>query len=279
MTWAVDQPHGHEWVRRSEVVTPSGIRATVRPLGAAGVGLLAALVGAWGGICVFVGPYFNYRPTSATTWEWTTNNWLLHLLPGAVALAAGLMIMTLSPVKRAAGVRGALGLAALLLTASGVWFVIGPALWPTFQSSPAFATGTDPWTSFWNQLGANLGPGLLLAFFGGMALKASIARPAVAVGEPADAGEPGVAAAGTAGATAVPEERVGTDEGAVRDEGGVRDERLATGTQPATETRSDTVTPDERTVPDDRNVAASEPAVNDDRRAEEAGGPAPDVDR
>src|SRR5439155_22966028 len=130
----VDQPHRRQWVRRSEVVTPSGVRATVRPLGAAGVGLLSALVGAWGGICVFVGPYFNYRPTSATTWQWTTNNWLLHLLPGAVAVAAGLVIMTLSPVRRAGGTRGGLGLPALLLAAAGGWFVIGPAPWPTCPS-------------------------------------------------------------------------------------------------------------------------------------------------
>jgi hypothetical protein len=184
MTWAVDQPHRHQWVRRSEVVTPSGVRATVRPLGAAAVGWLSLLVGAWGAVCVLVGPYFGYRPTSATTWEWTTNNWLLHLLPGAAAVAAGVMIITLSPIRRAGPARGPRAIAALLLAAAGVWFVIGPAMWSTFQSSPPFATSPSAWTSFWNQLGANLGPGLLLAFFAGMAFKASVARPAVAVGEP-----------------------------------------------------------------------------------------------
>jgi hypothetical protein len=151
--------------------------------------LLGALLGAWGGFCVFVGPYFGYRPTSATTWEWTTNNWLLHLLPGAVALVAGLMILAASPLRRAGRAAAPLGLAALLLLAAGAWFVIGPALWPTFQSSPPFATNVGAWTSFWNQLGANLGPGVLLAALAGMALKASIARPAVAVGE-----APGMAA-------------------------------------------------------------------------------------
>jgi hypothetical protein len=173
-------------------------------------------VGAWGAICVFVGPYFSYRPTSATTWQWTTNNWMLHLLPGAVAVLAGVMIMTLSPVRRVeglrAGIRGGLGLAALLLAAAGVWFVIGPAIWPTFQSSPAYATGTGAWTSFWNQLGANLGPGLLLAFFAGMALKASTARPAVAVGEPGVEDGPAGATAG-AGGSAAYEERPGSGYG------------------------------------------------------------------
>jgi hypothetical protein len=186
MTLAVDQTHQRRWSRRSEVVTPSGVRATVRPLGAAGVGLLGALVGAWGAISVFVGPDFGYRPTTAGAWQWTTNNWLLHLIPGAVAVAAGLMIMSLSPGRRAgAGTGGALGLAALLLVAAGAWFVIGPALWPTFESTAPFATATTSGTSFVNQLGASLGPGLLLAMLGGMALKAGIARPAVAVGEAA----------------------------------------------------------------------------------------------
>jgi hypothetical protein len=132
---------------------------------------------------VFVGPYFGYRPTSATTWQWTTNNWLLHLLPGAVAVVGGLMVLAASPLRRAGRAGAPLGLAALLLVAAGAWFVIGPALWPTFQSSPPFATGTGAWTSFWNQLGANLGPGVLLAALGGMALKASLARPAVAIEE------------------------------------------------------------------------------------------------
>ena len=48
------------------------------------------LVGAWAGIVAFVGPEFAYRPTSASAWQWTTANWLLHLVPGAMAVAGGL---------------------------------------------------------------------------------------------------------------------------------------------------------------------------------------------
>jgi hypothetical protein len=294
MTLAVDQPHRRHWSRR-EAVTSSGIRARVRPLGAAEVGLLSALVGAWGGICVFVGPYFGYRPTSATTWQWTTNNWLLHLLPGAVAFAAGLMILSVTPARRAAAVTSGslLGLAALLLIASGAWFVIGPALWPTFQSSPAFATGTTAWTSFWNQLGANLGPGVLLAVFGGMALKASFARPAVAVEEPAMAPEAGMAGAGAladreAGMPAY--ERRG--DVADREAGMPAYERRGDVVDPGTgargpdapmsERRGDMMDPEAGTRSADspmneRGAEApvdSQPAVNDPGRTEQAGGPA-----
>jgi hypothetical protein len=190
---------------------------------------------------------------------------MLHLLPGAVAVAAGLMIMTLSPVRRVSGVRSGLGLAALLLAASGAWFVIGPALWPTFQSSPAYATGTSAWTSFWNQLGANLGPGLLLAFFGGMVLKASVARPAVAVGEPASAGD-GVETAETRDGMAAATERSAYDENA------------AATSQPRGTTRRGFLRR-HRGSNGGETATTSQPAVSDQRRAADTGGPAPDVNR
>ena len=198
MTWAVEHPNHRRWSRHSASTTRSGVRVAVRPVGAAEVGLLAALVGAWGAISVFVGPLFGYRPTSANAWTWTTQNWFLHLLPGAVAVVAGLMILSASPSRRRAGTGGPTGLAALLIVAAGAWFVIGPALWATFESGQPFATGTSSWTSFLNQVGSSLGPGLLLAMLGGMALKAVIARPAATVDElPAE----GASMAATAPAT------------------------------------------------------------------------------
>jgi hypothetical protein len=177
-------------------------------LGAAGVGLVSALVGAWGAISVFVGPDFGYRPSSASAWSWTTQNWLLHLIPGAVAVVAGLLIMSLSPMRRAGAGGGGLGLGALLIIAAGAWFVIGPALWPTFESGAPFVTGSSAGTSFINQLGSSLGPGILLAMLGGMALKAGIARPAVAVGDvPVAAGEAPVVTGVGAAAPALGERR------------------------------------------------------------------------
>jgi hypothetical protein len=177
----------------------------VRPVGAVEVGLLATLIGAWGAICVYIGPYFGYRPTSHETWDWTTQNWLLHLLPGAAAVVAGLMILAAAAPRRRSGTGGgATSLATLLLVAAGAWFVIGPALWPVIESGQPFATGTSAWTSFLNQVGSSLGPGLILAVLGGMAFKAVVARPRAtvqqgdvvepvggpAMAEPAIAGQP-----------------------------------------------------------------------------------------
>ena len=160
MTWAVDRPRRRQWSRGSEAVTSSGIRAMARPLGAAGVGLLSGLIGVWGARwCSSAQTSGTARPRSAPGNG--RCNWLLHLIPGAVAAAAGLIIMSLMlrehPLGGAAGT--GIGLSALLLIGVGAWFVIGPALWPTFESSPAFAT-VDPRRDILHQsTGIESGPG------------------------------------------------------------------------------------------------------------------------
>ncbi len=229
MTWAVEHPNERRWSHRTATSSQSGTRVWVRPIGAAEVGLLAALVGAWGAISVFVGPDFGYRPTTAGAWAWTTQNRFLHLLPGAVAVAAGLMILSASPSRRHAGTRAPIGLAALVIIASGAWFVIGPALWATFESGQPFATGTTAWTSFLNQVGSSLGPGILLAVLGGMALKAVMARPAATVEDvPVDDGLSMTGREAAAGGEPVARDgRVARGGRLDRDERTAEDDRLA----------------------------------------------------
>ena len=181
MTWAIDHPrHGHGTRRRSAVMTDTGVLAAARPIGASVVGVLTALAAAWGGISAFVGPEFGYQPTAQQSWIWSTPNWLLHLVPGAVGLFAGLLILGLSPA-RGVGRQSGLTFAALVAMACGAWFVIGPAVWPMFESSSPYMTGVSDSTNFVNQLGANLGPGLVLALLAGMALKAGISVPRVSL--------------------------------------------------------------------------------------------------
>jgi hypothetical protein len=177
----------------------SGQSSLVRiyhPITVAGLGFLAALLGAWAGIVGFVGPEFGYRPTSASSWQWTTANWLLHLVPGAVAFGAGLMVMATARATTASA-RGLLRIASLGIIASGAWLVIGPALWPVFESGAPYAAAGSAQTSFTNQIGANLGPGLLLVLLGGMILEAVRAgQPGAVRTEPAGdaAAEPVTAA-------------------------------------------------------------------------------------
>ncbi len=149
-----------------------------RPVGAAVTGLLALLVGAWGALAGYVGPYFGFRPVAQTTWVTNLDNGLLHLLPGAVAAAAGVMLLAMGPARRA--VRGgAFALPALLLVAAGAWFVIGPVAWPTFESGSAFVTGVSPLRNLLDVACASYAPGLAVVMLGGVALKAA-AVPRVA---------------------------------------------------------------------------------------------------
>jgi hypothetical protein len=179
MALAANHPHRLGWSRfRSGHAAAVEPRVRVRPLGASFSGLMALLVGTWAAIAVYVGPYFGYRPTTSQTWVWNMQNWMLHLAPGAVAAVAGLILLAMGPTRRTL-LGGALTLPALLLLLAGGWFVIGPAAWPLIESGPAFATATTMKAAFVNQVGTTLGPGVILAILGGMALKAGIARPVV----------------------------------------------------------------------------------------------------
>jgi hypothetical protein len=200
MTWAVNHPNRQQGVGSSTWTDTNTKAGTApRPVRVPWVGLLIALLGAWGGIVAFVGPVFGYHPTTATSWQWTTTNWLLHLIPGAMALVAGLVILAWQTEWGSLRSRSVLGFASLLTVVAGAWFVIGPALWPWFQSSPPYGPSTDALTSFVNVVGANLGPGVLLAMLGGMALKTAISAKRMATGADPAVGVPVAPAGGSTG--------------------------------------------------------------------------------
>jgi hypothetical protein len=80
-------------------------------------GLLVALLGIWGGIIPFVGPYFHYAYTPDSAWTYTTGRLYLEILPGAGALLGGLIMM-------AARSRHVALFGSLLAIASGAWFAL-----------------------------------------------------------------------------------------------------------------------------------------------------------
>jgi hypothetical protein len=92
-------------------------------------GLLIAVLGIWGGLIPFVGPYFNYSFGANSTWHYTTDRLWLNILPGAVAVLGGVLLFVAA--TRAAGALGG-WLAAL----AGAWFVVGPAVSLTWESGP-----------------------------------------------------------------------------------------------------------------------------------------------
>jgi hypothetical protein len=94
-------------------------------------GLLVMVLGIWGALIPFVGPYFDYSFGTNTAWHYATDRLWLNILPGALAVIAGLLL--LMAATRAAGMfAGWLGVVA------GAWFVVGPAVSLTWES------GTGP---------------------------------------------------------------------------------------------------------------------------------------
>lgn len=82
-------------------------------------GLLIVILGIWGGLVPFVGPYFHFAMGPTKSWTWTTDRFWLDVLPGIVAVLGGLMLL-------GAGPRPGGKLGALLALAAGIWFAIGP---------------------------------------------------------------------------------------------------------------------------------------------------------
>jgi len=71
-------------------------------------GLLIILLGIWGGLIPFIGPYFDYSFGVNSTWHYTSDRLWLEILPGAVAVVGGLLLILpqrASPAWSAAGLR------------------------------------------------------------------------------------------------------------------------------------------------------------------------------
>jgi len=48
----------------------------------AGSGLMLILLGAWGALIPFVGPYFHFAYTPDAAWTWTWGRFFLEIVPG-----------------------------------------------------------------------------------------------------------------------------------------------------------------------------------------------------
>lgn len=148
-------------------------------------GCLLMLLGAWGALVPFVGPYFGYAYTPDKAWAYTTGRLWLSVLPGAAAFLGGLLV--------AASARAAAS-GAFLALLGGIWFVVGvPVLHlvkpGTDPGSPAtaghamFSTAT---MHFLESLGFFSGLGVAIVFFAALGLgRAGIARIMAREFEPA----------------------------------------------------------------------------------------------
>lgn len=162
----VAESTGSPTVVRTPVVTPA--------MGAAKLSLLALvavatlLVGAWAAIVPYAGPQFGFGWGDAGAWRWTLDRATMDLIPGAVALVAGLLILI--GLARGGRRRGLAGLAGLLTIASGAWLVLGSGIWTAFVGHTGLDVpqGVGVYWAFMLRLVYHLGPGLLLVAFGAL---------------------------------------------------------------------------------------------------------------
>ena len=89
-------------------------------------GFLLILLGLWGALIPFVGPYFHYAYTPDKAWTYNTGRLWLELLPGAAVFLGGFLLMV------ARGRHTAL-FGALLAAAAGAWFTLGHGAEPAVE--------------------------------------------------------------------------------------------------------------------------------------------------
>src|SRR5215468_9969470 len=77
---------------RKGVIEMAGMLRVSRSRGALS-GVLLVLLGIWGGLIPFVGPYVNYAYTPNHAWSITSGRVWLEILPAAVALLGGLILL------------------------------------------------------------------------------------------------------------------------------------------------------------------------------------------
>jgi hypothetical protein len=135
------------------------------------IGVLLMLLGAWGALVPFVGPYFGYAYTPDKAWVYTSGRLWLSILPGAAVFLGGLLVLA---SDRAAA------LGALLATLGGVWYVIGQPV-TAFALPGRGITPGSPLASqgaifgaatmrFLEQLGFFYGLGVVILFFAAVGL-------------------------------------------------------------------------------------------------------------
>ena len=127
-------------------------------------GVLLVLLGIWGGLIAFVGPYFHYAYTPDTAWTYTTGRLWLEILPAAGTIIGGLIVG--GTASRPVAILGA-----WLAAASGAWFAVGTVLstlWASGGAAGHPVGGTLARTV--EQIGFFTGLGVVIVFLAAVAL-------------------------------------------------------------------------------------------------------------
>jgi hypothetical protein len=151
--------------RLQGVIFMNGLLRVPRSRGAFS-GLLLLLLGAWGALIPFLGPYFHYAYTPDRAWVYTSGRLWMEILPGAAAALGGLILLV--SAVRPMALMGA-GLAA----AGGAWFAVGTALSPLWAHASMFSVGSPiggTVRQVAEHIGFFTGLGVVIVFLGAAAM-------------------------------------------------------------------------------------------------------------
>ena len=142
----------------------AGMSQILRSRGAV-TGVLLILLGAWGGLVPFVGPYFHYAYTPDTAWHFTLARLWLEILPAAAVVLGGVLVM-------ASTRRLLAGTGAILAALAGGWFIAANpvnTLWPHL-GVPGVPAGTSATQTVLEELGFFTGLCAVIIFCAALAL-------------------------------------------------------------------------------------------------------------
>jgi hypothetical protein len=137
----------------------AGMLQMRRSRGAAS-GFLLVLLGLWGALIPFIGPYFHYAYTPDTAWTYTTARLWLEVLPGAAVVLGGVLLII------ATGRHVAL-FGAILAAAAGAWFTLGTILSPLWNNHVTLGgspVGSTQFMRIMEQIGFFSALGLVIVF-------------------------------------------------------------------------------------------------------------------
>ena len=127
-------------------------------------GLLLIILGVWGALIPFIGPYFHFAYTPDQTWAWSTARAWLEVFPGVTTAVGGFLLLV-------SGNRATAMFGGWLAVIAGAWFIVGRTLASTLRlgdiGQPIAATDAKRAVleiSYFSGLGA------LIVFLGGAVL-------------------------------------------------------------------------------------------------------------
>src|ERR1700721_4478243 len=127
-------------------------------------GLLLLVLGAWGALIPFIGPYFHFASPPGQAGVWSTDRGWLEVFPGVTAALGGFLLLI-------SGNRATAMFGGWLAVIAGAWFVVGRTLASTLRlgdiGQPIAATDAKRAVleiSYFSGLGA------LIVFLGGAVL-------------------------------------------------------------------------------------------------------------